>query len=225
MKEKKDRSVPRFALSMLLLIVLVISTGLALRKTEGREIKNEPKDFVNLLMSENRHVQPLELADMIIQDDPSLTLIDLRDPDSFKKFSLPGAMNIQPDSLVGSVKLLEQLENRQLVLYDNDERLSNTTWILTRQVGLMEVSILRGGLNAWFEEVLKVEDNEPDLTSDKDKQSIRKASSIYFGVHHDLPDYVLKEDKKSFAPKKKSTPKKEVKTKPKKKKKMPEGGC
>ena len=225
MKAKKDRSVSKFALSMLLVVVLVLSTGLAIQSKEGRSVKNEPREFLNHLLSQDRYTNPWELADRIIQEDPTLVLIDLRDTQSYKAFSLPGAINMTPDSLIGSAQLTEQWAKRELVLFDDDERLTNTTWLLAKQIGYKDIYVLRGGLNSWFDQILQSGAADKDLSEVSENQSLRKASSMYFGVHQDLPPYVLKEDAKITQRKRTSTPKKEVTTKPKKKKAMPEGGC
>jgi 3-mercaptopyruvate sulfurtransferase SseA len=41
-----------------------------------------------------QYVHPDAVADMLINEDPYVRLIDVRTPDQFEEFSLPGAVNI-----------------------------------------------------------------------------------------------------------------------------------
>ncbi|MCK7536091.1 MAG: rhodanese-like domain-containing protein [Marinilabiliales bacterium] len=61
-----------------------------------------------------QYVTPETVADMIVNKDPSLRLIDVRSQDEFEKFSLPGAINIpayrssyQNSMLIFSTRMLK----------------------------------------------------------------------------------------------------------------------
>ena len=106
--------------------------------------------------AKDRYISVDKVAQMIIEKDPSLLLIDVRSPQQYKEFSLPGALNIPIDSL-----LLEK--NQQLflnpdvytvVFYSNGNSLADYAWLITKDAGFRSLYVMEGGLNAWFTKIL-----------------------------------------------------------------------
>ena len=91
-----------------------------------------------------------EIADLIIKKDPVLQLIDVRNPDEFDKFSLPGAINIPLSDLLSPqyIDLINQ-DEKMNVFYSNGSLQSSQAWMITRQLGYKNNYILQGGLNLW----------------------------------------------------------------------------
>lgn len=111
-----------------------------------------------MLEQSNNRVQyysPEEVANIIIQKDPEFQLIDVRSPDEFEKFSLPGAINIpltdilsdeNRDYLDQSVKLN--------ILYSNGTVDATKAWMIMSQLGWENNYIMEGGLNYWAEVIM-----------------------------------------------------------------------
>jgi rhodanese-related sulfurtransferase len=111
-----------------------------------------------LLEEANSGVQyysPDEIADMIINKDPSLQLIDVRNADEFEKFSLPGAMNIPLADILSEQwqGYLDQ-DVKINIFYSNGTLNSDKAWMITRQLGYQNNYVLLGGLNYWVETIM-----------------------------------------------------------------------
>ena len=156
-----------------------------------------------------------EVADMLIQKDPSLQLIDVRDKDSYDKFHLPGAINI-PLADILSLENEDYLNQdvKMNVFYSNGSTAANEAWMITRQLGYINNYVMQGGLNHYAETIMNP--SKPASTSPDDefaKYDFRKGASAALGggnlssTTEDAP----------------SAPKPEIKKRPKKKRVA--GGC
>ena len=96
MDKKKIAKVASFRYKILAIIFLVLAGGLVLlpkyQKQEG--IKSE--ELLSHANSPERYISTDQIANKIINQDPSFILVDVRDEDSYNKYSLPNAVNI-PD--------------------------------------------------------------------------------------------------------------------------------
>jgi rhodanese-related sulfurtransferase len=139
-----------------------------------------------LLEEANSGVQyysPDEIADMIINKDPSLQLIDVRNADEFEKFSLPGAINI-PLADILSEQWQEYLDQdvKINIFYSNGTLQSDKAWMITRQLGYENNYVLLGGLNYWVETI--VNPAAPDNTNPDEefaKYDFRKGAGQALG--------------------------------------------
>jgi len=124
-----------------------------------------------------------EVANAIINSDPSIILIDLRSPEEFAKFSLRGAINIPMEKLLDDeyVDILNQ-DVYTNVLYSDGSLKSSEAWLILRRMGYKNNHVLRGGLNEWVETIMRPK--KPDfMASDEElaQYEFRKAASAYFG--------------------------------------------
>lgn len=102
-----------------------------------------------------QYYSPDEIADMIIKEDPSLQLIDVRNTDEFEKFSLPGAMNIPlADILSEDWQIYLDQDVKINIFYSNGSLKSDKAWMVTRQLGYENNYVLLGGLNYWVETIM-----------------------------------------------------------------------
>jgi len=100
------------------------------------------------------------------------------------------------------------------ILYSNGTTRAHEAWMISRQLGYENNTVLMGGLNYWTETILNP--NKPKSTSPDDeiaKYEFRKGASQYFGSGG---------ISKTTSTKTKIT---KPKIKQRKKKKAPEGGC
>jgi uncharacterized protein len=87
-----------------------------------------------------------ELAFRIIDQDPTLQIIDIRDGSEYAKMSLPGALNIPMQSMFGKEwgDVLAQAQKKK-VLIANDEAVELQAAQLTRLLGYENFLVLQGG--------------------------------------------------------------------------------
>jgi len=127
------------------------------------------------------------IADKIISKDPSIQLIDVREPAEFEKFSLPGAINIPLSKILDKEEnklIYEDILNQEVktnVFYSNGSIYANQAWMLCRRMDFKNNYVLNGGLNKWAETIILPE--KPIITaSQKDFEiyEFRKAASAFF---------------------------------------------
>jgi len=120
---------------------------------------------------------------MLVQKDPSLRLIDVRTPEEFDAYSMPGAVNIPLSNLLADeyTDILNQ-DAYVNVFYSNGSVYANQAWMITRQLGYVNNFVLEGGLNYWFGNILSPE--APSQTSPNEefaKYDFRKSAAAALG--------------------------------------------
>ena len=197
-------------------ILFLLALGLVLLPKYNKNEGINPELFVINAISTERYISTDLLADRIINQDPTLLLIDTRPEKEFNEFSLPNAVNIQLKDFFD-----EELNNYldqdiyDVILFSNDNFFADEAWMLGNRLGYKNLFVLKGGLNEWFNTI--IDPKYPDETMPREAfelYSFRKAAGMYFGVG-------TTKTKAEEKPK----PKKKVITTPKKKKRVPEGGC
>ncbi len=173
-----------------------------------------PGNLYQKMVENTRYFSPEEIAHKIISKDPSLQLIDVRGDKFYNKFTLMGAIDIPLKDILKSENLdyFDQ-DVYQTVLFSNGTSDADVAWQLMTRLGYKNVYVMKGGLNAWVEEILDPKEHSVVWDRiDNEMYQYRKGASQFFGGKADVPsgdDAVAK-------------PKKKVK---KRKKKEVEGGC
>jgi sulfur-carrier protein adenylyltransferase/sulfurtransferase len=142
-----------------------------------------PEKLLLEVIDNARFISSDEVAKMLIIKDPSVQLIDVRDPEEFVKFNLPGSINIPLKNILDKEQAdaLNQ-EVKKNIFYSNGTIYANQAWLLTRRLGYKNNYILNGGLNLWMETIMRPE--KPKMTAGKDEFALyefRKAASSYLG--------------------------------------------
>ncbi|RZT96187.1 rhodanese-related sulfurtransferase [Ancylomarina subtilis] len=124
-----------------------------------------------------------EIADRVIQKDPSFQLIDVRAQNEFEKFHLPNAINIPISEILSEdwADVLDQ-DVKMNVFYSNGSLKANEAWMITRQLGFENNYVMQGGLNYWVETIMNP--TAPASTSPDDeiaKYDFRKGAGMALG--------------------------------------------
>jgi rhodanese-related sulfurtransferase len=172
---------PLHYLTLVLLIFAIIIAFVPQNTT--RPYKLTAAQLLEEIRTGTQFISPDELADKIIKKDPSIQLIDVRNPREFDQFSLPGAVNIPLQDILSenNVDILNQ-GTKMNIFYSNGSTEANEAWLLTRQLGYQNNYVLQGGLNYWMETVLNP--LKPGSLSSNDeiaKYDFRKAASMALG--------------------------------------------
>jgi rhodanese-related sulfurtransferase len=197
------------------LTVIGLGIGLLVWLLPERPESNEipPHQLLHDIGAETRFFSTDRVAAMLIDRDPSLHLIDVRDEASYNKFHLPGAVNIPLDKILSeeNTDILSGDEQTH-VFYSNGTIRANQAWVLTRRMGYMNTYVMQGGLNRWIETIMNPPLPPSSASSDAfDLYDFRVAAGNYFRGETAAPV------------KKKNTP---VKVVPRKKRKVvASGGC
>jgi rhodanese-related sulfurtransferase len=169
-----------------LLALFIIPMGLIIAAVPSNTTKPYKLTAGELLAEVNtrsQYVTPETVADMLVNKDPSLRLIDVRSSDEFEKFSLPGAVNIPVADLLSDkyAGILDQ-DVKMNVFYSNGTIAANEAWMITRQLGYSNNFVLEGGLNYWFDSIMnpqKPENTSPD--EEFAKYDFRKSAGMALG--------------------------------------------
>jgi rhodanese-related sulfurtransferase len=171
-------------LHLLTLILLTLALIIAMvPQNTTRPYKLTAEQMLDEIRTGTQFVAPDEVADKIIQKDPSIQMIDVRNPHEFDMFSLPGAINIPLQSILS--KDHEEILNqgtRMNIFYSNGSTEANEAWLLTRQLGYQNNYVLQGGLNYWMETIMNPE--KPGNLAANDelaRYDFRKAASAALG--------------------------------------------
>ena len=200
----------RFVLSIVLVCLGLVAAILPQKRNSSLEL--DAQQLLNEIQLENYVISVDEMANAIINNDPEYQLIDLRSEAEYKAYSLPGALNIPYDSLVSETwaPYIDQIA-RKNVFFSNGTTLSSEAWMLTRQKGIKNNYILRGGLNNWFATI--IEPKEPASTDGEEaffQYEARLGMKQYFTGAGAVSASSSKKAKKPI---------------PRRKKKMVAGGC
>ncbi|MCF6333874.1 MAG: rhodanese-like domain-containing protein [Draconibacterium sp.] len=166
----------------LTILMLVLATGTLFVNKTIKLKQVEPQQLLMEIVQPTRYVNTDLVAKMIIQNDPSLELIDVRSANEFGKFSLTNAINIPLDSLINESSLdYFGIPGTKVVFISNDDIEADQAWVLTKRLGFNSIYVMKGGLNRWMETIIqpqKPSDDSP-LTA-FETYEFRNGARLYF---------------------------------------------
>jgi rhodanese-related sulfurtransferase len=127
-----------------------------------------------------RQITADELAFRILDHDPLLQIIDVRDSASYARMPLPGSLNIPPASMFGK-QWREELgrERKRKIIVANDEMLEQKAITLAQALGYSNFVFLSGGLDEFKKTILNVAVPTGDLTpAERDAYRFRGQASV-----------------------------------------------
>jgi rhodanese-related sulfurtransferase len=134
-------------------VVLLVGLGLVLVLLPPKKTYDDlkPEELLQQLTSPSRFVSPDDVADRIIKKDPSLLLVDVRNPEQYLEYSLPGALNIPiQDIFQPEQEDFFAQQGLQFIFFSNGDILADQAWILCKRKGMKNIFVMKGGLNEWF---------------------------------------------------------------------------
>jgi len=181
-----------------------------------------PENLLLAISNEDRFYSTDEVARLIISEDPSIQIIDVRNRSDFAEFSLPGAINIPLSAILDTDEKGDFIwegylndETKTTILYSNGSVYANQAWMLTKRLNFKNNYVMKGGLNRFFDEILLAK-KPLNSAAEKEHQTyqFRRGAATFFGGGNDEINTVS-----DMTPVTKTPPKK------KKKEAEEEGGC
>ena len=168
--------------TMLAILLVVLALGLVVLPKNNDRKEIAPQNLLSSIAEKSRYLTADQVTHRIIENDPTLLLVDLRSPDQFKTFALPGAVNIQPDSLLSKSTLeLFNQPGKDKVLFGNEDLTAEKAWIICSRYAVNRMYIMKGGLNEWFNTIIKEQTpSETASSTDLDLISFRNAARQFF---------------------------------------------
>ena len=200
----------RISISAVLFLLVIIISLLTFKKPEFNFVNSSEKTLT--YVANQSHI--LSLIDFKKMDTADYLLIDVRSNFDYSKGHLENSLNIPKSQLLDpeSTSIIQEAvsNNKPMIVYGENPETANAACMLLYQLGYEQLKLLS---------ILSFYDNK--------QFQIRS-----FDVEKPLFDFAQTMKEASIQPIKKITVKtkpkpvkKKVITKPKKKKKMPEGGC
>lgn len=137
----------------------------------------DPAELAAEIHGELDHISAPELASRIMDADPNLRIIDLREEAEYRSLHIPGAEHSTMENLARQTFP----RSATIVLYSEGGAHSAQAWVLLRLRGYRNVFYLREGIYEWLGRVL-----EPRLAvdaTDAERAEFEKAAeqSRFFG--------------------------------------------
>lgn len=167
---------------ILTVFMFVLAVGTLFFTETNKSKETAPAQLLWDIVRPTRYVTTDQVARMIIQKDPSLEIIDVRDEDEFNHFALPGSINIPLDSLLNTNNLLYfGVSGINVIFVANDDIASDQAWVLTKRLGFNSTYVMKGGLNRWMETIIRPEEpSEEEPASAYATYEFRKGAMMYF---------------------------------------------
>jgi rhodanese-related sulfurtransferase len=116
----------------------------------ARTTRVHEKDLLTTVERGEDHLTPPELASWIVEGRAGYRLVDVRDAKAFAAYHIPTAENVPlPAVADGSLGRTDDI-----VLYGEGGLHAVQAWMVLKGRGYASVRTLRGGLDAWKDEVL-----------------------------------------------------------------------
>lgn len=192
-----------------MMLLLAAGTMFLTKSKQHKQI--DPDKLLWEIIQPTRYLSTDQIAKMIIQKDPTLEIIDVRSAEEFNKYTLTNAINLPLDSLLNNESLnYLGIPGVNVVFISNDDIYADQAWVIAKRLGFSSTYVMKGGLNRWIETIIQPQ--EPDESASQEafaNYDFRKGARMYF----------------TGAKIEKSTTKKEITIKRRKKSNVASGGC
>lgn len=107
-------------------------------------------------------------------------LLDIREPDSYKEFSIPNSTHIPFGRLKYRLEELAAYKDKPVMLIDSAGVRAPRAWEMLKKAGFSQVSIVQGGARAWQEAGLPVDtlNMQMDEARQKKEQQQREIEQL-----------------------------------------------
>lgn len=163
-------------------LLIALGAGLLILPTRSVMKQIDPEKLMIEIMQPTRYVTTDQVAGMIIENDPTIRLVDVRPMNEYAAFSLPGSVSIPLDSIVTPTFIDILKENgMKVIFYDNDDIISDQAWVIARRLGYKNIYVMEGGLNEWVSTIIQpILPPETAPSQEFDLYNQRKGASLYF---------------------------------------------
>ena len=115
----------------------------------------KPHKLLSGVTDEKTYLSVDQVAKFLVSEDSSVQYIDLRSPEEFKAFNIPGSLNIPYKEFLNSDpgSILNN-GNLNYIFYSNGDFDSNYALVFAKGMNLNNVYVMKGGINEWFNSVM-----------------------------------------------------------------------
>lgn len=141
---------------LLAVIVVLLGVGMLFMPNSNDNKQVNPELLLTAIDDPSRFLTTDDITDRLVRKDPALLLLDVRPAAQFKSFSIPGSVNLPVDSLL-SASAMEMLKQdaKDKVFCSNSDVTADQAWIICKRLGLKRIYVMQGGINQWFNTIVK----------------------------------------------------------------------
>jgi 3-mercaptopyruvate sulfurtransferase SseA len=136
--------------------LVVLGFTLALLPLSGsRSFTVKPQKLLTDAVNSNSYFTVDQVARFVVAEDSTVRIIDLRSPEEFRSFNIPGSINVPyKEFLDNDPSRYLSNENIKNIFYSNGDFDSNYALVLARGMNFRNVYVMKGGLNEWYNTVM-----------------------------------------------------------------------
>lgn len=158
--------------------------------TGHRSFNVKPEALVSKVLDPNLSLTVDEVARLIVNEDSTIRLLDLRNPGEFIKSSIPGAVNVPYSLFISSdPDIYLNDKDKKIILYSEDDYSSNLALVYSMGFGYNNAYVMAGGLNEWTKTILESKFTGTKISARENAiYEIRARASRIFNEINSLPD-------------------------------------
>jgi len=172
--------------------ILVLLAGVIILLPDARQSSGE-LNVPGMLEAMNEPGQFLsvdQVARMVVYEDTSIQLVDVRDPAAYRAVHIPGAINIPVSDILNpdwSGYLNDPVVKP--VFYSNGNTMASEAWMLCTQKGYTGSLIMTGGMNEWYRVVMESTFTGGRISAaDNATFEVRYRARDFFNRMNSMPD-------------------------------------
>ncbi len=182
----------RIIYSIVLLILGMILAFLPL--SQNRPLSAEPHKLLEKVVKDTSFYSVDQVAKALVNEDSTIILIDLRTPVEYREKCIPGSLNIPYGQLVNSDPQNYFTNSSMMyIFYSDDDLAANYAYVFARGFGYDNVSVMKGGLDAWDNIIMNSSFSGSRITARQNAVfEVRFKARRLFTEMNNLPDSLRK---------------------------------
>jgi len=174
--------------SAVLLSLGFILALLPLKETRSFNIK--PEKLLKQSVDRGSYLTADQVAKMIVNEDSTIQLIDLRTEEEFRNFNIPGSVNVPYNQIFaldpGTFLASGKMKN---IFYSNGDLNSNYALVIAGGLGFSNCFVMKGGMNEWIRTIINTTFTGEKITARENAIfEIRRKAGTLFTEINTLPD-------------------------------------
>jgi len=179
---------PRVRLSVFLISLGIITAFVPFKQNKPKQLK--PNELLEKSLNEQYSVTVDEVAKYIVRGNINFLIIDLRRPEEYKAFNIPGSINIPYEDIMhNDYEGYFDQEELKNIFYSNGDIISNQTWALFAGMGYENNYVMEGGMNEWYKTITESEFSGDRITPRENALfEVRYKARNLFNEINSIPD-------------------------------------
>lgn len=140
-------------------ILIILGGFLAIMPlSEKYPLHANPGKLLSTTMDTNFSFSPDQVARLVVNEDSTFQLIDVRTPLEYRQSNIPGSVNFPcKEFLVRDAGPILDRPGIKNIFYSNGDMDAGYALFLANGLGFKNCYVMKGGLNSWYEIIMRSE--------------------------------------------------------------------